>query len=80
LIKNIFPDIDDLSLSEIARSQKVEFKCRCSRERSLNAIKMLDKKELEDILKKEGRAELVCEFCKNKYLINADELSEMIRN
>ena len=80
LIKNIFPDIDDLSLSEIARSQKVEFKCRCSRERSLNAIKMLDKKELEDILKKEGQAELVCEFCKNKYLINADELSEMIRN
>jgi len=80
LIKNIFPDIDDLSLSEIARSQKVEFKCRCSRERSLNAIKMLDKKELEDILRKEGQAELVCEFCKNKYLINADELSEMIRN
>ena len=80
LIKKIFPDIDDLSLSEIARSQKVEFKCRCSRERSLNAIKMLDKKELEDILKKEGQAELVCEFCKNKYLINADELSEMIRN
>jgi len=80
LIKKIFPDIDDLSLSEIARSQKVEFKCRCSRERSLNAIKMLDKKELEDILRKEGQAELVCEFCKNKYLINADELSEMIRN
>ena len=80
LIKNIFPDIDDISLSERARSQKVEFKCRCSRERSLNAIKMLDKKELEDILKKEGKAELVCEFCKNKYLINADELSEMIRN
>ena len=41
---------------------------------------MLDKKELEDILKKEGQAELVCEFCKKKYFINADELSEMIRN
>ena len=80
LIKNIFPDIDDISLSETARSQKVEFNCRCSRERSLNAIKMLDKKELKDILEKEGNAELVCEFCKNKYLINADELSEMIKN
>ena len=78
LIKNIFPDIDDKSLSERARSQKVQFNCKCSRERSLNAIKMLDKNELKDILKKDGKAELVCEFCKNKYLINAKELSEMI--
>tara|TARA_Y100001933_G_scaffold212005_1_gene216976 strand:+ start:109 stop:1011 length:903 start_codon:yes stop_codon:yes gene_type:complete len=80
LIKNIFPDIDDNSLSERARSQKVEFNCRCSRERSLNAIKMLEKKELEDILREEGKAELVCEFCKNKYLINAHELAEIIKN
>ena len=80
LIKKIFPDIDDVSLSERARSQKVEFNCKCSRERSLNAIKMLEKKELEDILEKEGKAELICEFCKNKYVINAKELSEIIKS
>ena len=34
----------------------------------------------KDILQKEGQAELICEFRKNKYLINADELTEMIRN
>ena len=43
-------------------------------------MKMLDKKELEDILIKEGKAELVCEFCKNKYLINSEEIIEMIKN
>ena len=80
LIKNIFPDIDDKSISEKARTQKVRFECRCSRQRSLNAMKMLDKNELEDILKKEGKAELVCEFCKNKYLINFDEIAAMIKN
>ena len=69
LIKNIFPDIDDKSISEKARSQEVRFECRCSKQRSINAISMLNKNELEDILKKEGKAELVCEFCKNKYLI-----------
>jgi len=79
LIKNIFPDIDDASISEKARSQIVKFECRCSRQRSLNAIKMLDKNELEDILKKEGKAELVCEFCKNKYLINFEEIQEIIK-
>ena len=79
LIKNIFPDIDDKELSENARSQKIEFKCKCSRERSLGAMRMLDKKELEDILKKEGKAELVCEFCKSKYSISYEEIKNMLR-
>ena len=43
LIRNIFPDIDDKSISEKARSQEVSFKCKCSKQRSLNAMKMLDK-------------------------------------
>ena len=78
IIKKIFPDIDDKSISEKARSQNVSFKCRCSRDRSLNAMRMLDKEELKEILKEDGKAELVCEFCKNKYLINSNEIKEMI--
>ena len=78
LIKNIFPDIDDKSISEKARSQSVGFSCRCSRDRSLNAMKMLDKQELKTILKEDGKAELVCEFCKNKYLITYPEIEKMI--
>jgi len=80
LIRNIFPDIDDKSISEKARSQEVSFKCKCSKQRSLNAMKMLDKSELEDILKKDGKAELVCEFCKNKFFINYQEIKSMIEN
>ena len=78
LIKKIFPDIDDSSISDKARSQEIEFKCRCSRERSLGAMKMLGKKELKDILEKDKKAELVCEFCKDKYLINSDEIKAII--
>jgi len=78
LIRNIFPDIDDKSISEKARSQEVSFTCKCTKQRSLNAMKMLDKSELEDILKKDVIAELVCEFCKNKYLINYEEIKSMI--
>ena len=43
-------------------------------------MKMLDKSELEDILKKDGKAELICEFCKNKYLINYEEIRLMIES
>ena len=80
LIRNVFPDIDDKSISEKARSQEVRFKCKCSKERSINAMKMLDKSELEDILRKDGKAELVCEFCKNKYLLSYEEIKFMIEN
>ena len=78
LIKKIFPDIDDFSISEKARSQQINFKCRCSRKRSLAAIKMLGKKELKDILEKDKKAELVCEFCKEKYIISFDEIKTLI--
>jgi len=80
LIKKIFPDIDDFSISEKARAQEIEFKCRCSRERSLNAMRMLTKEELKDILEIDKKAELVCEFCKNKYSITSDEIKAMINN
>ena len=40
---------------------------------------MLDKSELKDILNTEGKAELVCEFCKNKYLINHEEIEAIIK-
>ena len=43
-------------------------------------MKMLDKCELEDMLKNDGKAELVCEFCKNKYLISYEEIKSMIEN
>ena len=51
-----------------------------SKQRSLNAMKMLDKSELNVILKKDGKAELVCEFCKNKYLINYEEIKSLIED
>ena len=78
LIKKIFPDIDDFSISEKARSQEINFRCKCSRERSLGAMRMLDNKELKDILEKDKMAELVCEFCKEKYVINFDEIKAMV--
>ncbi len=80
LIKKIFPDIDDSSISEKARSQEIKFKCRCSRERSIGAMKMLGKKELRDILETDKKAELVCEFCKAKYIITFDEIKAMVDN
>ncbi len=78
IIEEIFPDLDQSSSEIIRSSQDVYFKCRCSRERSLSALKILGKNELEKILREDGKAELTCEFCKNIYRVNEAELSSLI--
>ena len=79
LIKEIFPDLDQSSSDIISKSQEVNFKCRCSRERSLSALKMLGKNELKEMLKDDGKAELTCQFCKTIYLVNEEELISLIK-
>ena len=78
LIEEIFPDLDQSPEDIINTSQKVYFKCRCSRERSLSALKILGKDELNEMLKDEGKAELICQFCKKVYLITKEELISLI--
>ena len=79
IFKYLFPGEDD-NLSENIFREDVEFSCKCSRERSLSALKLLGKEELKDMLKKDKRAELICEFCKSIYLINEDELTVLINS
>jgi len=54
------------------------FLCDCSRERLQSVLITLGKAELEDILAKDGRAELVCHYCNNKYIFDSNDLKELI--
>ena len=78
LIEEIFPDLDQSSEDILSTSQEVHFKCRCSRERSLSALKILGKDELNEMIKDDGKAELICQFCKKVYLITKEELISLI--
>ncbi len=78
LIEEIFPDLDQSSSDIISTSQDVKFKCRCSRTRSLSALTILGKNEIEDILEEEGEAELICSFCKEVYIVKKEELISLI--
>ena len=78
LIEEIFPDLDQSPSDIITTSQEVSFKCRCSRERSVSALKILGRNELQEMLKEDGKAELTCQFCKKIYLVKEDELKSLI--
>ena len=57
-----------------------EFKCDCSKEHMQYALMTIGKEELQDIIEKEGKAELVCHFCNKKYQFNKEELEAILKN
>jgi len=64
---------------QILEKIKVCFKCRCSRERLENAILSLGKEQIADMLEKEGQAEAICHFCREKYVFSGEDLQKLLR-
>ncbi|MDF7679769.1 Hsp33 family molecular chaperone HslO [Enterobacteriaceae bacterium ESL0689] len=57
--------------------QKVEFKCSCSRERCVSALKTLSDQEVESILADEGKIDMHCDYCGHHYLFDADDVARI---
>ncbi|WP_456277124.1 Hsp33 family molecular chaperone HslO [Bacillus sp. AK128] len=56
----------------------ISFECQCSKERIENAIKILGKEEIEDMIEKEGQAEAQCHFCNEMYHLSKEELISLL--
>ena len=52
--------------------------CNCSRERVEKALISLGSEEIEKIIAEDGKAELSCHFCSNKYEFNEDDLKALL--
>ncbi|MBT2575086.1 Hsp33 family molecular chaperone HslO [Bacillus sp. ISL-51] len=62
---------------EVLESMPVKFHCSCSKERFQTAILGLGKKEIQDMIEEDGKAEAVCHFCNENYLFTKEELKEL---
>ncbi len=67
--------ISPLKVKELNR-QPVDFFCRCTRKRFLNALSLLNFDDLKD-MEGEGQ-EVVCQYCNNKEFISKDEVEKII--
>lgn len=82
---------DNMSLEEIAKTVtgdenlvlleddlKIVFECDCSKETFENGLISLGKKEIKDLIEKDGEADIVCHFCNKKYHFTKEELEKLL--
>jgi molecular chaperone Hsp33 len=67
--------VSPLKVKELNR-QPVDFFCRCSRKRFLNALSMLNYEDLKE-MDGEGQ-EMVCQYCNNREFIPKEEIEKMV--
>jgi molecular chaperone Hsp33 len=78
LLEDIFPDLDAKPGADPQASTPVRFRCPCSYNRSIGALKLLGRDELTAMLKEDGQAELTCHFCNSVYRLDAAGLQTLI--
>ncbi len=66
-------DLDSHVLEEIP----VAFHCGCSRERVEGVLVALGRKEVDRLIREEGRAEVICRFCGNRYVLGAADVARL---
>jgi molecular chaperone Hsp33 len=64
--------------TRVLEEQTVHFRCRCTRERVEGAILAMGRAELLDLLAGERRAEVLCEFCSARYVVEEPELRALL--
>jgi molecular chaperone Hsp33 len=66
---------DELTVHD---SMDIEFKCRCSRERTERTLISMGQHELEQIIEEDGKAEVVCHFCNETYSFDRVQLEQLL--
>ena len=62
---------------EILESHPINYHCDCSKERFAKGISTLGVDEINQIIEEDGKAEILCHFCRTKYEFNKEELIEI---
>lgn len=65
---------------KVNNSEKCYLKCNCSREKMIRALISIGKIEILNLLEEEINQEMVCHYCNKKYIIELNELRNIIEN
>jgi molecular chaperone Hsp33 len=71
ILQRILNGFEVTPLTEVS---PLAFSCKCSSERFVEALKVLDKKDLISMAEEDGQAEGRCHFCNEFYYVNKEGL------
>ena len=74
LLMQVLSDFD----MEVLEESPVEYRCYCSRDRVTRALISMGKKDLQDLITEQGKAELTCQFCDKVYRYSKEELEAIL--
>ena len=74
LLRTVLKDFD----LEILEKHPVEYRCYCSRDRVTRALISMGKKDLEELIRDQGKAELTCQFCRKHYQFDKAHLERLL--
>lgn len=63
---------------EVLERSEIRFQCKCSQERVEQTLISLGRDEIEQILREDGKAEVVCHFCNEVYEYNGEQLHNLV--
>lgn len=75
LLKSLTLSPSKLSIHE---SRKPESFCNCSKQKMLDMLKSIPQAELEDMIKKDGGAQIDCQFCNHTIRLDVSDLQSII--
>lgn len=76
IAKRITGDEDAEMLEE---NEALVYECDCSKEKMEKGLKSIGKEKLKEIIDEDGKAEIVCHFCNEKYYFSKEELEEILK-
>ncbi|MDF2963906.1 MAG: heat-shock protein Hsp33 [Paenibacillus sp.] len=73
ILHRVLPEVQVLGEAEAA------FRCKCSRERVEQTLISLGRDEIEQLLKEDEKAEVICHFCNEAYRFGEEDLKSILQ-
>ncbi len=73
MLAHVLDGFDPVTVGEMP----IRFGCRCSRERVLGTLVALGQEEIRDLLTKDDKVSVTCEFCSERYEVGRQEAEEL---
>ena len=73
LIRDLFPD------ARILDQRPLQWHCDCSKEHFADALATLRESDLQNMIQEDHGAEIICHYCRKKYLFTEAELQDLLK-